>query len=206
MKLMILYPKTCDEITVEQYQKYCKLFVDDEQHVATVEELFKIFTNVNPRDLPQNDVERIAKHISDAISQCDDYKGFTPVFEFGGIKYGFIPNLDKMSFGEYEDLINTLKDVSTFHNALEIMYRPVVNQFDNLYQIAPYAGYENKIEFRHMPITYFLGAMVFFYRLTDALATHTKNYFHELTIKQNASVARRLENDLRRNGVNIANS
>ena len=207
--LEINYPKSRDEITLNQYQTYLKYVNasnDDEIPTAT---LFKIFTDVDIRNLKNNDAERILSHIENSLKQCETYNGFEPIFEFEGVEYGFIPNLDDMSFGEYEDLCDTLNEVNSFNNAMEILYRPITKRTKDIYDIEIYQGYKNKPEYKRMPVTYFLGALVFFYHLISALSTHTKIYSIE-AMNQMKTKLKHLETEHQKivsikNGHRIAN-
>ena len=39
-----------------------------------------------------------------------------------GVEYGFIPNLDDMSFGEYVDLDTYIGDWQNIHRAMAVLY------------------------------------------------------------------------------------
>ena len=52
---------------------------------------------------------------------------FQQTFEFGGKNYGFIPNINNISLGEYIDLDHFITDgvVKNLHNIVAILYRPL---------------------------------------------------------------------------------
>jgi hypothetical protein len=55
-----------------------------------------------------------------------------------GVEYGFIPNLDDMSFGEYVDLDTYLGDWQNIHRAMAVLYRPIREKRGERYNIVPY--------------------------------------------------------------------
>jgi hypothetical protein len=52
---------------------------------------------------------------------------FQQTFEFGGKNYGFIPNINNISLGEYIDLDHFITDgvIKNLHNIVAILYRPL---------------------------------------------------------------------------------
>lgn len=177
MKIELEYPSSYDEITLGQYQAYLRLFDDDEQYELTKNDLFKIFVNVSPKILPANKVDEICVKVSNALNELNNSKGFEAIIEHNGVKYGFIPNFDRMTYGENEDLITTLNDHKMFHKAMEVLYRPITKQFRDLYDIESYVGYDvTDYDFKRLPAKHFINAMVFFYNLIDALEIHIRSY------------------------------
>lgn len=90
------------------------------------------------------------------------------------VEFGFIPNLDKMSYGEWEDLENYIWDNKTLHRAMAVLYRPLIWQIGGKYRIHEYKGTDFYADLmKEMPIDIALGARVFFYRLVKKLGDYT---------------------------------
>ena len=89
---------------------------------------------------------------------------------FRGREYGFVPNLEEMSFGEYIDLDAYLADMDMLHKTVGVLYRPIVKEKGDLYEIEEYTGTDGYSDF---PLDVALGATLFFYRLSNKLLRDT---------------------------------
>jgi len=79
--------------------------------------------------------------------------------------YGFVPDINAISFGEWLDLDSNCKDFpKNLNKILAILYRPISNQLGNKYTIEPYnaSHLKNADEFNEMPLSIANGALVFF--------------------------------------------
>jgi hypothetical protein len=87
-------------------------------------------------------------------------------------EFGFMPNMDEMSLGEYIDLEKYISNWDTMHKAMAILYRPIVAGKKEFYEIEKYEGSDKYSDLmKDSPITVSLGAMVFFYHLGKELLT-----------------------------------
>jgi hypothetical protein len=93
-----------------------------------------------------------------------------------GKEYGFVPNLEEMSFGEYIDLDSYLSDMQQLHKTVGVLYRPIVKEKGDLYEIEPYKGTDGYSDF---PLDVALGATLFFYRLSNKLLKDTQTSLEE---------------------------
>jgi len=177
MKVEINVPETLSEVKLEQYQKYVKLITDNEASDFVNQKTLEIFCN-----LPLTDVIRISYSSVDEIltylNSLFSKKYFLkPTFELYGKEFGFIPNLEEITFGEYIDLDTYLKDTSTWHKAMAVLYRPVKKKIKNMYLIEDYNGSDKYAEvMKDSPLDVMLGAMVFFYTLGSELLNDTMDY------------------------------
>jgi hypothetical protein len=96
----------------------------------------------------------------------------------GGVEFGFIPNLDDMTFGEYTDLDTYITDWEQMHKAMAVLYRPIKkNGLNGTYEIEKYNGsitYSDVM--KHAPLDVVFGANVFFYTLGNELLKSTMTY------------------------------
>lgn len=79
--------------------------------------------------------------------------------------YGFVPDINAISFGEWLDLDSNCKDFpKNLNKILSILYRPISNQLGNKYGIEPYnaSHLKNADDFNEMPLSIANGALVFF--------------------------------------------
>jgi hypothetical protein len=188
MKLNIIVPDKLSEITLDQYQRFTKLNTkENEGSSFLLHKMIEIFCNVDLKDIATikyTDVQKITLHLNKVFDTKTD---LIPTFVLKGKEYGFIPQLDEMSFGEYIDLDNYLGDWDNMHKAMSVLYRLVKFKKENKYQIEDY-NKSNDI-MKEMPLDVALGAMVFFYHLNSELLQITMNFLSkeipkELTYQQ----------------------
>lgn len=169
MQVEIIIPEGLHEITLGQYQRFVSLKSEDEMFLA--QKAIEIFCNVPLiiiNSMPYNEVSRISSRI---FGYFDKKHGLIKKCEIGDKNYGFIPNLEDISFGEYVDLDSTITDWDTMHNAMAILYRPVVSQAKELYKIEEYESSHKYSEtMKKIPMTFVFGALVFFWSLGTELS------------------------------------
>jgi hypothetical protein len=95
------------------------------------------------------------------------------------VEFGFIPNLDKITMGEYIDLNNYFGSDTDLHKAMAVLYRPIHPSYKDKdsYRIGSYEGTSTHSDImKDMPLDIALGARVFFLRLGTKLSTLTMSY------------------------------
>jgi hypothetical protein len=121
-----------------------------------------------------------------------------------GVEYGFIPNLDDMSVGEFIDIENYCKEKHDLWKVMSVLYRPVTHSGQNgRYEVAPYSA--NLVSgFKNLDCNTTFGAMVFFWNLGSELLTATIHYL-EQEIAKNPKVLETLakEHNFQNNGDGI---
>ena len=174
MRIEITIPETLDDITLEQYQVFSKI------EEPTIDQTLTTFLNISQKELnmlPADKIEGFAEQINSVFEQD---KQFTPTFILNGVKYGFIPKLDSITYGENKDLTTYLNDFDNMHKAMAVMYRPITHEQRGKYLIEDYEGSAKYSEvMKQAPLSVVLGATVFFYNLTNALLKAIPNYLEE---------------------------
>jgi len=106
------------------------------------------------------------------------------------IKYGFIPNLDTITAGEWIDIENYQSSAEFADRLVSILYRPIKRSLKfwkkDYYSIEEYKGTNDKL--RKAPLEVYLGAMVFFYHLGKTLLEHIDTSIKTLSQKQKEEV------------------
>jgi hypothetical protein len=188
MKLTITYPESWTEIKLKDYLEYYKLIKPYEstdefgrKHLELAAQYFCKVPAEYLYKLPAATFNKVDEYVSKLFSDANKVSLVT-TFEVENTKYGFIPNLDDMAYGEYLDLISytSNKDMWTFMPIImSILYRPVVNNVGKLYTIEPYNGTkDDRIEmFKHiLTMDVVFGAMSFFLDLQKDLLTGILTY------------------------------
>lgn len=195
MKIELTIPTTLNDIKLAQYQKFLSIAKDNEESEFLQQKMVQLFCGIDLKDVAQiryKDVAEITANINNLFTKDNQ---FIQRFKMGGVEFGFIPNLDEMSTGEYMDLDTYITDWDTMHNAMAVLYRPITNKLGNKYQIEEYKGSVTYADvMRHAPLDVVLGAMVFFYTLGNDLLKSTINYLEGNQEVQNILTKHNLEN------------
>ena len=170
VQIELSVPDALSDITLGQYQKYLKILdqnKDDENAAEFINlKTIEIFCNVNFKDvlkIPLGDAEKVLTIINKAFDEKPD---IIRHFKLLNVDMGFIPNLERISLGEYIDVENNIVDWQTMHKAMAVLYRPVNFRSKEKYTIAPYEPSDEVSELmKEMPLDVAMSSMVFFYDL-----------------------------------------
>ena len=178
MRVKIHIPDTLGEITLEQYQEYLKIQEQEKDQYVLGSKMIEIFCKVPFKNIFEyrvSHINRISKTLSDIFNQETKY--LVKHFKIGNVQYGFIPELDKMSFGEYVDLDTYFKDWQDMHKAMSVLYRPVTQKYSDRYNIEKYKA-DNGEHMKQMPLDACFSSIVFFYNLGNDLSRTMLDYMN----------------------------
>ena len=187
-EIKLKVPAEQKDIQLHKYQKYAKIVNDAEGDLAEDfirAKILEIFCGVNLKeayDLPLKELESVVTHVLSLLSKKTVLqRRFTMTDPNGDtVEFGFMPNMDEMSLGEYIDLEKYISNWDTMHKAMSVLYRPIVVGKGEFYDIEPYKGSDKYSEImKDSPITVALGAMVFFYDLGKELSRITKHFLDQ---------------------------
>ena len=201
MKHKILVPTDLSEIKLWQYQKYLKLLNEgkvDEQLLAL--KTLEIFCGVEVRkgyEMKASDVFKIYQTLAIMFEQRPD---LVLHFKIGETEFGFHPNLDEMTMGEYVDLDTYIGDWDNIHKAMAVLYRPILFKKGSKYNIENYEA-ENAEFMQNMPMSAVLSSIVFFYHLGIDLSKIMLNYLE--SNKNKDKISQQLDN-LEKSGVGFS--
>jgi hypothetical protein len=190
MQVTINVPDSLRQITLQQYQKFIKINTEENQNTHfLLQKMVEIFCDIDLKDIAKikyTDVQNIVQHLNKVFDVKTD---LVKTFELNGVKFGFIPQLDDMTLGEYIDLDTYLGDWDNMHKAMAVLYRPIEQERKGKYMIREYEGTDTAPAMLDMPLDAVMGAMVFFYNLNSELLTVTLNYLSkemeaDLTLEQ----------------------
>ena len=179
MKLEISIPTELKEIKLSQYQAFLKIAKDNDDAEFLNQKMVQTFCNIDLKDVAEikyKDVLEITASIG-RMFNVQSHK-FINRFKLGGVEFGFIPDLDDMTFGEYTDLDSYIGDWDNMHKAMAVLFRPIKRKgLNNTYEIEKYNGSITYSEvMKHAPLDAVFGANVFFYNLGNDLLKSTMTY------------------------------
>jgi hypothetical protein len=177
--MLIKVPENLSEITIEQFIKYNRIInLPDLEENSKMIFIVSLFCNI---DVAKIGILEISK-VRNIANQLIEVLNSEPrqIFEFG--KFGFIPNFDTISASEYIDIDTYIYDIELANKAMAVLFRPIEKKMNGMRQIEKYKGSDVYAqEMLNAPLEAYLSAKVFFWNLSKALLTSTKQYFLEQT-------------------------
>jgi hypothetical protein len=193
MKIKI--PTSLSDIRLEQFVLFNKLMKESQDENFIQLAMVTIFCDVSVEDAKNIVAKDFTEIVTDITKVLSEQPRFIQRFIHEGKEYGFIPNLDEITAGEYIDLESFLRDEETYNKAMSVLYRPILNKRKDLYNIEEYKG--SHTEFNTLNLEIVLGSMLFFWNLSNELLIAMKGY---LAQPKNKIL---LEAALAQNGVGI---
>ena len=172
MKIEINVPTSLSEITLRQYQKFLKIAEDNPEGNFLDAKMIEIFCGIPLSDSYKLKMVSVTAIIDILNSMLEVKPNHVERFTLNGVEYGFIPDLDEMSLGEYVDLDNNASKWESMHIAMNVLYRPIVTSKVGKYNIEEYTT-SNPEKMLDMPLDAALGSLFFFYNLGMELSKHT---------------------------------
>ena len=175
MNVNITVPTDLSEITLRQYKHFLKIqkTVDDEKFLnAKIIEIFCKMPLDEVMRLKFNDSEFIVKTLTEMFEQKPN---LVTSFKLDKVNYGFHPQLDDLTLGEYIDLDTFIGDWENIEKAMAVLYRPVVNKLKDKYTIEEYKVGRDA-EILDMPMDAVLSSIFFLWNLGLDLSKTMMNY------------------------------
>jgi len=178
MKLDLRVPTSLNDIPLYQYQQFIKAFENEdnltEQYAGT--KMLEIFCGLKLDEALKvkiTDLKKITTKLNKALSE-------KPLlitrFKLGSTEFGFVPQLDELTFGEFVDIENNIGDWENMHKAMAVLYRPVVQSVGKKYEIEEYRGDSWHDAMLNMPASVAISAINFFFHLENDLLKVTLPY------------------------------
>jgi hypothetical protein len=178
--MKVIVPESLKDITLGQYQRY-QIELDasknrpDQLEYLNIKKI-EVFCNLSQAEvynIQLGDVYSISEKI-DLILEEQPQR--VEKFTLNGIKFGFVPELDKLSYGEFLDLNSNISEWETMQVAMGVLYRPIKNEATGLYNVEEYKGDKYHSVLKDMPLDAVIGSMVFFWNLgLDCVTAITKS-------------------------------
>jgi hypothetical protein len=199
MQAEITIPSSLKEVTLDQWMKFTAMTKDiEDDEVFLMEKTVEILCNI-PLETVRKIQYQSVSHMCAALFEVFEQKPkFERTFVLDGIEYGFIPQMDDISFGEYIDLDSFLTDENNLHKAMAVLYRPIKQKISDQYLIEEYDPHREQ-QMKQMPVYYALGALGFFLTLNKELLSNIQNYL----IKETQQMTPQQRLDFQRSGAGI---
>jgi hypothetical protein len=183
MKVRITIPESYADITIAQYKEMMERWKKGERNKNTISDVLEVLCGADAELVERMHVEDIAKLTKDLywLFQEPQIHNFPlkQTFHMQGKEYGFIPNMQELTVGEFADL-ETYLEQGMYENLQEVMavlYRAVTEKKAQLYEIETYSPSKIKIDaMGECPMDVAIGAVVFFYRIETLLANALGHY------------------------------
>jgi hypothetical protein len=153
MNIEITIPEGWEDVKLGQFMDYMKALKPyegtPEYEVLKYEKAMNHFCNITTETIRQLPMEYYNGILTEMIKLFEQGEKMSLVKHFvvGSTKFGFIPSLDEMSYGEYLDLSTYSKDLwPNAPTVMSILYRPVTKELDGKYEIQPYSGTNEDME------------------------------------------------------------
>jgi hypothetical protein len=143
MKTEIYVPTKLSEIPLQNYQKFMKVINNSNDQEFIAEKTIEIFCGLNLKEVVKikwSDVKDLALHFNKLFQEKPKFQS---TFKIQNMEFGFIPNLDEITFGEYIDLESNITSVDNFHKAMAVMYRPIKTRVKDKYEIISIKNYND---------------------------------------------------------------
>ena len=196
MEVQINVPSTLNEIPLKHYQDFLKVQNNSSDEEFVAQKMVEIFCGIRLIEVAKiklTSLNELIAHFTTLFSQTPK---FTPTFKIGDIEFGFIPELEEISFGEYVDLDSHLQSWDNFHKAMAVLYRPIKTRKGDKYEIK---DYDPNIDMQELmkfaPLDVCIAASVFFWTLESDLLQATLNYL-ETEMKKEKNLSQTLAKQL----------
>ena len=160
------------DVTLEKWLKLIDLETGSKtkeaaETIAALSDIPKQLVN----ELSIKDVAVIMSRIAELQQKQDS--SLKRIIEIDGKRYGFHPNLDEITLGEYADLETMIKNdiEKNMPEVIAVLFRPIVEENNDVYTIEAYDGNISirAEEMKKMSAEQVQSALVFFYNLGKEL-------------------------------------
>jgi hypothetical protein len=204
MKLDILLPTNLSEIPLSRYQEFIamKEKSNDEEFIA--QKMIQIFCGMKLGEVAKIKMKHLNELIAHFTKVFSEKPQLIRKFKIKDIEFGFIPKFDDISFGEYVDLENYMKDWKTYHKALSVMYRPIKNTNKDKYDIVDYEPNEDMQDLmKFAPLDVAISSSFFLSSLGIELLKATQTYLKKELKKMTDSTNLAKDTNLAKTGVGM---
>ena len=185
MEVQINVPSTLNEIPLKHYQDFLNVQKNSSDEEFIAQKMVEIFCGIRLIEVAKIKLTSLNELIVHFTTLFGQTPKFQPTFKIGDIEFGFIPELEEISFGEYVDLDSHLQSWDNFHKAMAVLYRPIKTRKGDKYDIKDYEPNADMQELmKFAPLDVCIAASLFFWTLESDLLQATLNYLEKEIAKE----------------------
>ena len=134
-------PNKWSQVTISSYQKFMLNYDDKQDDYTKTLNTISAFIGVPFTELEKckkSDIDKVDEVLAKLL-QDKTNEELNLVFIINDKEYGFHPNLQELTFAEFVDLDNYLKEpIKNLHLVMSVLYREIVKKKNNKYTIVDY--------------------------------------------------------------------
>ena len=173
----VTIPESLNDLTLSQWQELTLLDENkDVEQAFYIDRVLSIvygIKGVKSGKVKSKDIDKLMN----AVRKVLEIKPkFINKFKIDGVTYGFVPDFDDITFGEFVDL-DEFNKPEDYHKLMSVLFIPIIKQqAGKRYEIEPY---EDVGDLGAMPLGVALGAVAFFLTLGSQLTNAILNFLTE---------------------------
>ena len=183
MNINIEIPTKLSDITLGQYKRFLNIQKQTEESHFLNAKAIEIFCDIelkNVMRLKMSDFDKITNKINSLFEQKPK---LVQRFKIDSVEYGFHPQLDELTLGEYIDVDTYIADWENMEKTMNVLYRPIENKLKDRYSIKEY-NVDTSANLLDMPMDAVLSSIFFLWNLGIDLSKTILNY-SELGVETN---------------------
>tara|TARA_R110002020_G_scaffold61607_3_gene165606 strand:+ start:826 stop:1470 length:645 start_codon:yes stop_codon:yes gene_type:complete len=193
-----------DDVTLEKWAKLInnKNKSKSKDAIDTIKALSDIPTDLI-KELSINDISKILSKI--AQLQASENTNLKRIITVDNIDYGFHPNLEEITLGEYADIETHIQNgfENNLPKLMSVLYRPIIEKEGKYYTIKAYDSSTTQLraeKFKKMKARDVNSALLFFWTFVKELSIILPLYLMEVGQKMMDNLHRK---NLQKNGVGL---
>jgi len=183
MNINIEIPTKLSDITLGQYKRFLNIQKQTEESHFLNAKAIEIFCDIELKNVMRLKMSDFDKIINKIFSLFDQKPKLVQRFKIDSVEYGFHPQLDELTLGEYIDVDTYLADWENMEKTMNVLYRPIENKLKDRYSIKEY-NVDTSDNLLDMPMDAVLSSIFFLWNLGIDLSKTILNY-SELGVETN---------------------
>ena len=180
-----------EDVTLDKWQRLVLGNKVSKAKAKEAKDTIALLSDIPKKLIDQMSLKDVAT-IFEKVSNLQVKGKLKKVFEIDGEEYGFLPDCDEISLGEWVDIETYLKDglEKNIHKIMAVLFRPVTSKEGKIYSIEAYSGGRERAEKfkKKMNATQVQQSLVFFWNLGSELVKILPSFLMEMMKKMNQEV------------------
>ena len=180
MKIELTGPTRLNEIPLINYQKFYASQQASNDDEFIMQKMVQCFCGIELKDVAKIRMTDVVDIVTNLTKTLEEKPKFEPTFKIDNIEFGFVPNIENISFGEYVDAEEYWDNVEDLHKGMAVLFRPISEKKGDKYQIYEYKGSsEFSDAMRYAPMSVVISTRLFFLDYRNRLIDGYSGLFGE---------------------------